>query len=591
MKRLNYIYIVAYLLMAPGFLGAQNTKDNATKTPDTLRRELTVITDRKITLDNRRGFPLSIKGKSPHIEPFTGSLQNPPSGNTPYAIPLGESLNPMAEEFETSTKKGFVNFGLGLKHNFRGDFGYRFINKENRTFDIFAANRSTDAPVSTTAVNQDTKALDFQTLAGLRYKENGEIWNFGFTGTYLHRFYNFYGIIPNGGTIADTYTPYAYETPNDAKTHRIALRLDLEKKSESLLSAASKGYVSYNFLSKGTDMIQKTYHLKEHHLQAYNDLYTKISHSFSAGILGQVNFIVQNQEEGLRFSEKEKQSNPFLSLSGTPYLKVANSYDDLSWSLLAGIGISFNVKPYTKLLLTPKVSFDLSFGKYWQLQSEIEGGFIHHTLYETLSAMPFLTPDYSLRHANEKINARIALKGIVNSNISMRFFGEYSKKDHDLFFNPNTFPNIDADNRQVFFKPYYANTSRWSLGGMFGYKMGSIWETELGVKYNNYSSEESVILSAVPTFESNAKISLRPLQKVTISIGYDVLSGRKSYDPYGNEFSLKDMHLITCHANYRFNQTFSVYLNGAGQLNGKTERFWGYYHQNYYVLGGVNINF
>ena len=104
MKKLAIIPIAAIALLSSSVLSAQEAK---TKRADTLRRELTVMTEEEVSLSTRQPRDLSYTVPAPNLSPVRHSYLDTPIPFTrrPSVSPLGALTAPRGG-FERSKQRG-----------------------------------------------------------------------------------------------------------------------------------------------------------------------------------------------------------------------------------------------------------------------------------------------------------------------------------------------------------------------------------------------------------------------------------------------------------------------------------------------------
>lgn len=587
MKPYNHIKTLVFslALLCPALGGyAQNPNPKEPKA-DTLRRELTVVTDREINMDQQQAMPIDFRIKQPTIPPFVAKIENPPSiAYVPYTIPLGQSLNPMAGQFDYSNKRGFINLAAGLMYNLRGDVGYRAINKPQNTFDILISNRSTAADVNTRIPLLQTNAKDFNTKFNVDYRQLTDDIDFGLKASYNHHMYNYYGIDMEANKSENKFV-----SNNENTLHRTSLELNLASVQKEDSRYMYQGDIAYSYLARSSKFNNEFPTTYEHAAHAHVNVNMLLSSNVKVGADGRFDVLSCDANKPIFTSQEDGLNKLGLFLNAYPYLSYNNGDDNLFFNVTLGAGISFHTRNNTRMFFWPKLDASLSFGEYWSLAAGVGGEVKPNSLQETLQDMPFLLPNFALLPSYEKLNGYAMLKGIISSSVAVKLYGKYQQSENLASFRPIKESLKDAS--QIAFMPYYSNATIYTFGGELGYNLSGLLNISLGGQYHLINQPKEEHIGNIPTFEGNVQIETSLNDKLSLMARYNMQIGRKSYNLQKEFVDLVDVQTIVARANYNFNPTFSLYLDGSYQFKNNAERFWGYSYQPFILMAGLNVNF
>ncbi len=585
MKKHNYIlYSMLAGLLMNHVAWSQQPQQIHKQVADTMRRELTIVTDRKLMVDEKPSLPISIMPIQPRTKAFNGSVLKPDENSTvPYELSLGASLTPMAQRFERSSHRGYINLGAGLATHFRGDMGYRILqgrgrNGYERQWDIMARHRSSFAEVDTRIPTINVKSKDAKTWVGTsfafeeaRFQMSGHIH-------YLNHLYNYHGL--EGFDHKSALTSETKAVVHEQGAHlNFTTKKSPERRLYWMVDARLGNWMKDAFL------MNEDYSLSERLIVLDADVYKMTSPMWQMGLQGNFSTVFVNSNHGLiRYDDELPNSHyPGVIFHITPYIKFGNGDKDMNWNLWLGGGIAVAEGIY----FYPKMNFDAAFGKYWSVEAAVSGGVMRNSLQQMHSEMPYGSALYFYRPTKEKLNARLALRGTFSSALTLNLFGEYAIRERDLFFGTTS-----STAQPLLFVPYYLNTRRTTLGSDVSYQWRGVWRADAGMKYHMYQKESYDIgIVNRPTLEFNAGFEVNPMKKLYLHAGYQWLHGRKHYQTHGQEIDLTDLHLLSGTATYRFNPMWSAYANVSFNILKPTERYYGYsYPQNILMLG-ANFNF
>ena len=135
MKKLAIIPIAAIALLSSSVLSAQEAK---TKRADTLRRELTVMTEEEVSLSTRQPRDLSYTVPAPNLSPVRHSYLD-----TPIPFTLRPSVSPLSAltaprgGFERSKQRGYAFASAGIPISFKAGAGLSILSTKTDRLDVY----------------------------------------------------------------------------------------------------------------------------------------------------------------------------------------------------------------------------------------------------------------------------------------------------------------------------------------------------------------------------------------------------------------------------------------------------------------------
>ena len=94
-----------------------------------------------------------------------------------------------------------------------------------------------------------------------------------------------------------------------------------------------------------------------------------------------------------------------------------------------------------------------------------------------------------------------------------------------------------------------------------------------------------------PEMELNAGITIRPIDKLAVALGYYLATGRYTQLYGEGEYKMNNINELNLTATYTLNDTFGFYVKANNLLAQKYELYYGYPMQRLSAQVGVNINF
>ena len=147
MKKSILIPALAVSLWARASLAAQQTQ---VKRADTLRRELTVMTEEEVTLTTRQPRDLSYTLTEPLLPAVRHTYLDTPIPFTlrPNVAPLG-ALSALRGGYEHASQRGYAFFAAGLPLSVKAGAGLRLLRTKTDLIDVYARYSSATSVIPT----------------------------------------------------------------------------------------------------------------------------------------------------------------------------------------------------------------------------------------------------------------------------------------------------------------------------------------------------------------------------------------------------------------------------------------------------------
>jgi len=207
MKKLAIIPIAAIALLSSSVLSAQEAK---TKRADTLRRELTVMTEEEVSLSVRQPRDLSYTVPAPNLSPVRHSYLDTPIPFTlrPSVSPLGALTAPRGG-FERSKQRGYAFASAGIPISFKAGAGLSILSTKTDRLDVYGRYNFANPSIQT-ELGQRVKGWEKAWRLGANYGHQFEDAALSLGLDFGQHGYNYYGLSlvtpPAGGGVSQAAT-------------------------------------------------------------------------------------------------------------------------------------------------------------------------------------------------------------------------------------------------------------------------------------------------------------------------------------------------------------------------------------------------
>lgn len=508
-----------------------------------------------------------------------------------------------------SKKRGYLNLGAGTHSNLDGALGYRIVNAERDRLDIFATHSSTSGNVDyidgSKYLFDEVKAKYSASKVNLKYQHTFDPSILSIGASYYNTSYNYYGnsFAPNG---YDEALPFDFTSRQNVDVFGIGAGLKSSANNGGELKY--EGNISYqNFKSKyGVLPLDKG--PKGGQIDVDVNFFSEFGSDKAIGIRG----ALMNQSFSSPIEYEENAYHGLTTITGTPYFKIEGG----SWNVNLGVNLSaaFDVK--TKFLFSPNIKAEARVYDVNVFYGEVTGGINNNTYLDILRENRYVNLFSRVAYSKTLFDAKVGFKSGVVSGFEFDIFAGYKKTDNDhLFLATNSFPTAEASLDPSVLAwgnvgtPFYAKIGTGHVGGLL--KTNLIPLTDLSARITAYFYDVKYAAEYVdmsgdhllekkawgrPTFTAELNADVKPMENLTLSVGYLYGGGRKTFRfdgtiDYVASIKMKDINELNFKGEYKITDWVSVNARLNNVLNQKYELQYGYPLQGFNVLGGLNFKF
>ena len=142
----------------------------------------------------------------------------------------------------------------------------------------------------------------------------------------------------------------------------------------------------------------------------------------------------------------------------------------------------------------------------------------------------------------------------------------------------------------------------WKYGFELGCKYNELAELKCNLQYSPQNFKKGYYQGYDrATTVMNVELKLRPIKALSLTIDYDLQTGRKCYSDYGmvgqpavrslGEIEMKTISNLSMGANYQINTMISAFVSAGNLLNKQWDEYYGMGNQKLNVLAGVSVLF
>ena len=221
----------------------------------------------------------------------------------------------------------------------------------------------------------------------------------------------------------------------------------------------------------------------------------------------------------------------------------------------------------------------------------INGG-VQQQSFQTLNRTnEFMVSNTSLLNT-KTTNYYGGIKGTLSKRISFNLRAAYKVIDNmPLFVNDTVFSD------KYMFKVVYDRLNVVTFDGSFSYQAGEKLKIDLLGEYNIYTTKYSLYAWNLPEYAMTLTGSYNLYDKIYVKADFTLQGGRKSpgglfeTDQTIANYDLGILADANFHAEYRYNNRLSAFLQFNNLAAQKYQRWYGYPVQGFQVLGGVTFGF
>lgn len=597
MKKSILIPALAVSLWASASLAAQQTQ---VKRADTLRRELTVMTEEEVTLTTRQPRDLSYTLTEPVLPAVRHTYLDTPIPFTlrPNVAPLG-ALSALRGGYERSSQRGYAFFAAGLPLSLKAGAGLAILRTKSDLLDVYGR-YSFARPEIPSGFPLSTKGWEKAWQLGANYAHQFDEATLSVALDFGQHAYNYYGlttVLPPHGISVEPFST-APELRRHATEVSLSARYTTEEDfTEDWLYDFKAGvdYTSVRLAEEapGTTLNSLTELLPE--LRA--DLSHRLSSIARVGALGAWSLGRLTTTAPIRYSVAESTlSGAYSILTGAPYIVAEDVVGNFSWRALGGVRILMG-NDYHKghLFLFPKVDARLRLGSTWGLRLETDAELVRHSLRHQPEEAPYLATNAFAGGYERVYDAKLTASATLASSFSIEAFVRYAGHKGAADYRPESLERSATALTEhshylpITFRPYYVDYTEQNVGLQLAYNHRGLFTASLRGVYANYVTD-ALVLSR-PTFTASALIEMNMIPKLSLRGGYEFATALKSYDLADSVTSLSQLHFLHADAVYSLTKKLSLTAELRAPLLAGATRWYGYRAQPMLVQAGLQFIF
>ena len=592
------------LLATSETLSAQNAQP---RRADTLRRELTVMTEETVVLGIRQPQDLAYSVPSPRLTPTRYNYLDTP---IPYALrpaisPLG-ALGTMKGGIKDDAHRGYLTVAGGIGMNLRAGAGYRIVSTKEDLFDAYGRflwgnNANLNDLLYSPKAKEHTWSL------GTYYRHQFEDPTLELRAGWQQHGHNYYGLghdllvgNPGGAGLRDLMKLSTGRFDLDA---RLSLPEDL---TEDWLYDG-RFHLTYAGTRYSHGARSTPYKPTEWLPSLSLNLSNRLSGTSRWGVMGDLSLSILNfplPPTGL--TQETAVSSNRMILSAAPYLLSDDVSGDFSWRLLGGLRLlSGGDRNASHLYLFPKVDASLTYSRYLQLRLETDAELHRLGLGDMQEVMPYLDaytfPDRLERTYWGKLSLSTTIADRFNATAFARYSGHRNAAQFRPFLSPSHYvpsPSGYSDEySSLSFTPYYAGYRELSFGLDLAFNHRGLFQASLGGEFMKYL-DPTDLLSGKPEYRVKALAELNFIPRTSLRIGYDITGAVSYYNlsnpPYlgkGTQVKLSAAHLLHADFVYQLTKSLSLTAEARALLLGLETQWFGYHQQPPVALIGLQYRF
>ena len=557
-----------------------------------------------------------------------------------YAVPVlpEKEMNvlppgTLMTEIEHTKRDGYLHLGGGILLNLMGDFGYHLLNTDRDRLGVYFSHRSTNGDVKfEDNLIGPRKAKFNDNLGGLDFNHQFDKAILSLGGSFGYSTFNYYGMPTNNmpffSSLSSSFYPYADSFPDgilsyDTVTNQANRLINVY----GGISSDKPDFLGYHIGADYTGFNQK-YSLRkeldgmtENHIGVNLGLRSRVNDGKSFGVDLKANMLSYTAPM-IPYSEP---NSPVSSAALSPVVKVDSTAFDThinatltpyyriesdAWKLLLGVNLMLvsqngEVSPF----VSPNITLDVPFAKWNVFYANLGGGIESNSMAELSRTNRYVNPAFTADASKSWADLKIGVRSNAAAGFWFDIFAGYKYTESDVFFNPSFYSwiNDGFNNVSMVFQP---TSQRYQVGAALKYDYMHVVDFYLKGVYNYYDLKYSETWKnsyaapgldenselkpyGKPVFTGNAGINVRPVKPLTLCLDYCMMSGLYAnigYNPMENE-EMKNIHDLRFRPSWKFNDTFSLYLQFNNLLFQQQSLSYGYPLQPFSAMAGLNVNF
>lgn len=500
----------------------------------------------------------------------------------PTLFPLG-----YATTHKFSDKRGYLDFGMGSFLNMTGSAGYKILDTEKNTLNVWLQHNSTWTGKNTTSQLGILNENSGSTLTPLNQKVNDNILGVDFSHKIgnntlnVNAFYhldhfNYYSGMPadydhNG--ILDTMDEN-FQTVNEFNINLSYRNSPINEDVRYLVA------IAYNHFGNKDG-------IKENNFKLNGDISMQSSEKSRIGVDLAVDYLHYTDLFGM---SPDKSNIGKVSL--TPYYHLQNERMDLK----IGVNLDLSINDGTILRFSPDVKFDYKLAKGFLFFADFTGGKRLNTFSDIATINRYFNTYNNIGSSYSPLDIIGGFKLGSFAGFTAKLWGGYAIINNQQL--PYSF--YDKPNGIITYRGL--NMSGWQVGAELGYKYKNIAELTTKFAYSPQNENKGYVFSDDrPEYIVGAQLKVTPIEKLTITANYELRANRSMWSRYelGTvpavehfiKTDLGNMNLLNIGASYRINDMFGVFAQFNNILNKQWDSYYFMGAQKFNAFAGVSVLF
>ncbi len=268
-------------------------------------------------------------------------------------------------------------------------------------------------------------------------------------------------------------------------------------------------------------------------------------------------------------------------LSFNPYYLFQN--DD--WKVRLGAHVNYTFGYGKGWFAAPDLSAQYTFSDSYILYAQATGGKLQNDFRRLEAIDPYASISTQAEPTYEQLNAAIGFKASPLPNFWLHIYGGYQRLKNDFYTVLYKTNPEDTEAKNYYFMQ--DNDNNIYAGAEISYSYKDFLSFNVAGIFHSWNAEfDEDQLYLKPAFETNARIDIRPISPVTVSIGHQFIS--REGESFWKAASVNNLYLG---GSYEIFKDISIYARANNLLNKSYQFYRGYPAEGLNFLGGVSFRF
>lgn len=592
MMSLQRVSLFALLLLA--CLGAEAQQSTPQRT-DTIRRELTVVSDAELSLTPATPLGSNYRFDNPKVSQPTPIPPLATRDFTPAVLmPLFPAVSPLAAQVPTTHQGGYISLATGLTDPFVGQVGYTRQFRERHTIDIQASQVSSWGHML--YFNEGPRyAIPYyyhrsQGQAAYRYQGDRSLHTLRIAGGWESA--NYYSVY---SPLHKDYKPPTRVSPEYKQDFEL---LSYEYTTRDTRPLATRGTIALSHWGRNYAAFAEPHNkradegriLSQWHIAPYQ--WGSSALLVEATLLGQIN---ASDYQALQYDH-----NSFLPLLQFAAEVAPQFYTEGVWArdwtyqLQAGAGVGFASLYKQELVAFPKIKASLKWRKTNELYLHADGGIKGGDMLRASVQNRYVHPNYGTAPEMHFVDSEWGLRTFLPYGVSLSVAGGYSYIQKASLWNIRhvTTKNVPQPATPFYaFGRYQRDLHQAHFSGRVAYAYGTRFDVSAAYTYFMYTLPQGGVAEGRPQKQIDVTFRVNPSPKFTLGFESQQALGIPFYRQHLDGVKLDTTYLgrLSLFASWHFLPMLSVYARAGGFSNYQSV----YYRSHPFIdaLVGLSANF